>query len=205
VKYVILLDGGFLKPKYATSYGHEPSATEVAEFASRIQGYNNSSDSLVRIYYYDSPPLKEQLVRPVSGTTLNLATTPSFAPNMARMAALKRMDYFAVREGRLTCHGWKLRKSGIGKAACDLTDEDFAPDIQQKGVDMKIGLDIAWISLDRIADRILVVTGDSDFIPALKLARRNGIQVYLFTLDHGVSPELLDHSDRLITKPANAI
>lgn len=136
---------------------------------------------------------------------MNLAATPSFAPNMARMAALKRMDFFAVREGRLTCHGWKLRKSGIGKAAADLTDEDFAPDIQQKGVDMKIGLDIAWISLDKIADRVLVVTGDSDFIPALKLARRNRIQVFLFTLDHGVSPELLDHADRLITKPANAI
>jgi len=64
---------------------------------------------------------------------------------------------------------------------------------------MKIGLDIAWISLNKIADRILVVTGDSDFIPAIKLARRNGIQVYLFTLAHGVSSELTEHSDRLIT------
>lgn len=188
-----------------SSYGHEPSVAEVEEFASRIKRYNDPVDSLVRIYYYDSPPLREQLVRPVSGTVLNLATTPSFSPNMTRMATLKRMDYFAVREGRLTCHGWKLRKSGIGKAAGDLIDDDFAPDIQQKGVDMKIGLDIAWISLEKIADRILVVTGDSDFIPALKLARRNGIQVFLFTLAHGVSPELLEHSDRLITKPANDI
>ncbi|MDA8426486.1 MAG: NYN domain-containing protein [Treponema sp.] len=202
---MILLDGGFIKPKYADAYGHEPSASEVNDLATKIRAYDDPSDSLVRIYYYDSPPLREKLVRPVSRTVLDLATTPSFAPNMTRMAALKRMDYFAVREGRLTCHGWKLRKSGIGKAAADLTDADFAPDIQQKGVDMKIGLDIAWISLGKIADRILVVTGDSDFIPALKLARRNGIQVFLFTLGHGVSPELLEHSDRLITKPADAV
>ncbi len=55
-------------------------------------------------------------------------------------------------------NGWKLKQSAIGKAAADLTDSDFSPDIQQKGVDMKIGLDIAWISFNKIAERILVIT-----------------------------------------------
>ncbi|MEN6411816.1 MAG: NYN domain-containing protein [Veillonellales bacterium] len=105
---------------------------------------------------------------------------------------MKRTNHFAVREGRLTVNGWKLKQSAIGKAAAELTDIDFSPDIQQKGVDMKIGLDIAWISLNKITERILVITGDSDFIPAIKLARRNGIQVYLFTLAHGVTHELTD-------------
>jgi len=52
--------------------------------------------------------------------------------------------------------------------------------------------------LERIAERIILVTGDSDFIPAMKFARRNGIQVMLSTLGHGVKDELKDHSDFLI-------
>lgn len=98
-----------------------------------------------------------------------------------------------------------MKQSAIGKASADLSDADFSKDIQQKGVDMKIGLDIAWISFNKIADRILVATGDSDFIPAIKLARRNGIQVYLFTLAHGVTDELTEHSDRLISNSINIL
>ena len=70
---------------------------------------------------------------------------------------------------------------------------------------MKIGLDIAWISFNKIAERILVITGDSDFIPAIKLARRNGIQVYLFTLAHGVTHELTEHSDRLAVSAIDSL
>lgn len=112
---------------------------------------NKSDDTLIRIYYYDSPPLTTQLQKPVSGTVLDLSKTPAFLANKQRLEALKRTAHFAVREGRLT-----------------------------------------WISLNKIAERILVITGDSDFIPAIKLARRNGIQVYLFTLAHGVTHELTD-------------
>src|SRR6202142_516777 len=36
----------------------------------------------------------------------------------------------------------------------------------KKGVDMRIGLDIAWLSLKRIVDSVVLVTGDSDFCPS---------------------------------------
>ncbi|MBR4531736.1 NYN domain-containing protein [bacterium] len=38
-----------------------------------------------------------------------------------------------------------------------------------------------------ISKQILLVTGDSDFVPAIKTARRNGIFVHLFTLGHHVN------------------
>jgi uncharacterized LabA/DUF88 family protein len=81
-----------------------------------------------------------------------------------------------------------------------LSDSDFQPDFEQKGVDIKIGLDIAWISMGRIAQRIYLITGDSDFIPAMKFARRSGVQVVFLTLAHGVRDELKDHADVLIEK-----
>lgn len=42
---------------------------------------------------------------------------------------------------------------------------------------------------------LVVVTGDSDFIPVFKLARREGVWVYLETLGHGVRHELKAHAD----------
>ena len=63
---------------------------------------------------------------------------------------------------------------------------------------MKIGLDVAWLSSKRIVDRIVLVTGDSDFIPAMKFARREGVQVILVTMGHKlIKRELLEHADEL--------
>ncbi|MCU6424521.1 NYN domain-containing protein, partial [Klebsiella aerogenes] len=52
-------------------------------------------------------------------------------------------------------------------------------DLRQKGVDMRIGLDIASITLKRLASTIILVAGDADFVPAAKLARREGLQFIL--------------------------
>jgi uncharacterized LabA/DUF88 family protein len=42
-----------------------------------------------------------------------------------------------------------------------------------------------------------MITGDSDFVPVIKTARRSGIFVYLFTLGHNVKRELLENVDVL--------
>ena len=205
MKYILLLDGGFINHKYVQAYNREPRALDIKNFSDSLIHYNDTSDTLVRIYYYDSQPLATQIRKPVSGSMLDLSKTAVYTDNKKKLFDLKRTNNFAVREGRLVFKGWKLKPTAFGKSSSTLSDSDYSLDIQQKGVDMKIGLDIAWISFNRIADRILVVTGDSDFIPAIKLARRNGIQVYLFTLDHGVSEELTEHSDRLITTAIDSL
>lgn len=58
-----------------------------------------------------------------------------------------------------------------------------------------IGLDIAWLASKNIVDRIILVTGDADFIPAMKFARREGIQVVLVTLGNKIKPEMREHTD----------
>ena len=50
----------------------------------------------------------------------------------------------------------------------DLHEYDITPNFEQKAVDIKIGLDIAWLSSKRIVDALALVTGDTDFIPAMK-------------------------------------
>jgi uncharacterized LabA/DUF88 family protein len=42
---------------------------------------------------------------------------------------------------------------------------------------MRIGIDVATLALNRYVDRVIVVTNDTDLVPALKVARRHGVQV----------------------------
>lgn len=77
----------------------------------------------------------------------------------------------------------------------DLTPEDVSPRIEQKAVDMKIGLDIAMIATKRIADTLIIISGDADMVPALKLARQEGMKVGLDPLRHHIHDDLSEHVD----------
>jgi uncharacterized LabA/DUF88 family protein len=111
-------------------------------------------------------------------------------------------DLFAVRRGVLKFRGYVIRKNHM--PSNPPVDSDFVPKFQQKGVDMRIGLDMATISANRSVELIALMTNDTDCIPAMKLARRAGIQVALICIPGcRPAPELLAHSDfkRAITWP----
>lgn len=72
-----------------------------------------------------------------------------------------------------------------------------ALDLRQKGVDMRIGLDIASLTLKKLAKTIVLVAGDSDFVPAAKLARREGLQFILDPMWQRVNDDLYEHIDGL--------
>ncbi len=67
---------------------------------------------------------------------------------------------------------------------------------------MRIGLDIASLTMKRHAKVIVLVAGDSDFVPAMKFARREGAKLYLVTPGHTVRASMLEHSDLLLELPA---
>ncbi|MCB0690604.1 MAG: NYN domain-containing protein [Saprospiraceae bacterium] len=62
---------------------------------------------------------------------------------------------------------------------------------------MKIGLDIASITLKKQVDQIILIAGDSDFVPAAKLARREGIDFLLDPMWNPIKPHLFEHIDGL--------
>ena len=72
-------------------------------------------------------------------------------------------------------------------------------EVDQKGVDMKIGLDIASLAYKKQVDQIVLVSGDSDFVAAAKLARREGIDFILDPLFNPIKPDLFEHIDGLRT------
>ena len=93
---------------------------------------------------------------------------------------------------------WKLKESAINQlkaAPRPLTDADFVLDASQKGVDMRVGMDMARLALGKLARIVVVVTGDSDFVPAFKFVRREGVKVILEPLGINATIELRRHAD----------
>ncbi len=131
--------------------------------------------------------------------TLDFSNTPVFRANKQLLNDLKKKPFFAVRLGELRFRGWRLKprklEAGGNQLSLTVQSDDLIPNIQQKGVDLCIGLDIAALALKQHVEIIVLVTGDSDFVSALKFARREGKQVFLYTLGHGIHPNLYTHAD----------
>ena len=51
---------------------------------------------------------------------------------------------------------------------------------------MRTGLDIASLTLKKQVNMLVLVTGDADFVPPMKFARREGVQFVLVALGHSV-------------------
>ena len=81
----------------------------------------------------------------------------------------------------------------------DRADELFH--LEQKGVDMRIGIDISSLAIRRQVDQIILISGDSDFVPAAKHARREGVDFILAPMGATIKPDLFEHIDGLINKP----
>lgn len=71
--------------------------------------------------------------------------------------------------------------------------------IEQKGVDMRIGVDIASMAYKKQINKLVLISGDSDFVPAAKLARREGIDFVLDPMGATVRPSLNEHVDGLFS------
>lgn len=202
-KYAILVDGGFLKKKLKVRNRHFPTAAEIEAEISRIKTNPILSDqSLLRVYFYDAPPASGVVVNPISSVSVDLAQHAHFSENIALHQALELQPDMALRMGETIIHGWELGHAALKdietNGARSVTDRDFVPNIEQKGVDLRIGLDIARLAIRQLVDTIVVVTGDSDMVPAFKFARREGLRVYLDHLGHGVKRELKAHVDVVI-------
>ena len=76
-----------------------------------------------------------------------------------------------------------------------MTDRDIRLNITQKGVDMRIGLDIASLAERDLVTQIILISGDSDLLPAAEYVRRRGIDFVLDPMWRKVSTSLNEHVD----------
>jgi len=204
-RYAILLDGGFVTKKLSKKLKHYPTSDDIEAHVNKIVAHDALRNlELLRVYFYDAPPSQEILTNPLDGNELRLGETDRFKEAKRLIDKLEMLPDFALRQGETVAHGWKLGDKALKSMAEKKRApeaHDFIPNIEQKGVDLRIGLDIARLSLREMVGAIVVVTGDSDFIPAFKFARREGVRVYLDCMDHGVVRDLKAHTDLVLKFP----
>jgi uncharacterized LabA/DUF88 family protein len=214
----ILVDGAFFLKRFPKIYmKHDPmDPTTVAKTMRKMACYhlNDNKGSqvhdLYRIFFYDCPPVMKKAQYPVSKKPVDFSKTPSAKFRLALHAEIKKLRKVALRLGQLSDYSeWKYRPETIESLRRgvlqfgDLRDDHFIYDAHQKGVDMRIGLDIAAIAYKKLANQIVLVAGDADFVPAAKLARREGIDFILDPMWNHTSESLLEHIDGLRSTSPN--
>ena len=210
MKTAILVDGGFYRRRAQIVLGDisaEKRAIELANYCKRHLNSHGEHNELYRIFYYDCPPASKRLFHPFLKKQIDLSKTDLYVWMNEFLTELKKKRKFAIRLGKLAeeqAH-YTIRPD-IVKKLCNgsmqfsgLKETDFCIEIDQKGVDMKIGLDIASMAYKHQVDQIILISGDSDFVSAAKLARREGIDFILDPLGAPIKPDLFEHIDGLRT------
>mgnify|MGYP003472309322 FL=1 len=149
-------------------------------------------------------PFAKKMHNPITKKAVDFSQTDEYKFRINLFEELKKKRKVALRLGALKDRGeWCIRSTKIkellsGKISIiDLQEEDVYVDIKQKGIDMKIGVDISSLAIKKYVDRIVLISGDSDFVPAAKLARREGIDFILNPMKANVEPTLFEHIDGL--------
>lgn len=220
MKTAILVDGAFYRRRAQIMLGEktpEERAGELIDYCLRHIKHQNQNQEpynktvLYRIFYYDCLPMTKVVYHPFLKKQINYSKTDLYAWMNSFFDALKTKRKVALRLGKLAeeqAH-FSLRPE-IVKKLCNGTisfdevgENDFALQVTQKGVDMKIGLDISSLAYKKQVDQIILVAGDSDFVPAAKLARREGIDFVLDPLYNRIRADLFEHIDGLYTCDKN--
>lgn len=209
IKTAILVDGGFyLKRSYALFGEKAPKqrAEELVDYTMRhLKGANFEQHSLYRIFYYDCKPSDKNFYHPLLKKNIDLSKSEQFKWKSEFYQELCNKRKVALRMGELleSSSGYSLKNDKLKKLCAgtiqlsDLTEDDFVLDIKQKGVDMRIGLDISSLANKHLVDQIILIAGDSDFVPAAKYARREGIDFILDPMWNKIKPSLNEHIDGL--------
>lgn len=205
--YAILIDGGYMTAVLSAKLKRAVTADDVVAECERLHALPELDGyELLRVYFYDAYPASASVQKPVSGEPYNLADSDRYRHAQSLFDQLVLKPNMSLRMGRadIAPGAWRLKASATKQLLAEhraLTDEDFYLDMGQKGVDMRIGMDMARLALRNLVRTVVVVTGDSDFVPALKFVRREGVKVILEPYGKKGRKELRTHADIVLDPP----
>ncbi len=173
--YAVLVDAGFLMAEGVRALGHErhriafDGAACVAWFSElpREPRFNRlapivGEKAFLRAYWYDA------------------AYDPNdrrYRAQRAQFDALAEVPGLYLRLGHLqeVRPGWQHRVRRAVQACGVSIGEferhfEFRSELQQKGVDSLMTVDLVQLSRDRVVDTVLLVSGDRDLVEAVRIA-----------------------------------
>lgn len=210
MKTAILVDGGFYRKRATFLWGKKTPEGRAAELFAYCKDHlkhekKYDDRGLYRIFYYDCPPLSKTVYHPLLQRGIDFRHSETYSWTNEFFNELKKQRKVALRLGELSDEfaAYNIKPSAL-KDLCsgkknieNLSEDDFSVTFKQKGVDMKIGIDISSLAYKRQVDQIILIAGDSDFVPAAKLARREGIDFILDPMWADIKDSLFEHIDGL--------
>ena len=195
------MDGAFVTKRFETENERFPDVSDITQLAESLLAALPDS-TIYRAFLYGDP-FHGSKQTPLSGPLVDFSATRTARNNTRLLEQLEASEDFAVRRGELVFEGWRLGRAADRALQRNpkktISHRDFVPELTQKGVDMRIGLDIAALALKRLADTVVLVTGDADMIPAMRFARREGLRVGLCTMGQpGTRRDLRAHADFML-------
>jgi uncharacterized LabA/DUF88 family protein len=130
----------------------------------------------LRTYYYNCMPYQSS--PPTEEERRRYSAMDKF------VYTLKKLPRFDVKLGRLECIGGEF---------------------VQKRVDIAMAVDIVRLSCGRMIGKAIVVTGDSDFVPAIEASKESGVVVILYYSPSSIHDELLLSVDESVIISADMI
>lgn len=179
------------------------SGADVAKYLyTMAHCHVGNNNVLYRIFYYDCHPLNKKVHNPITKRMMDYGKSDEYKFREELFEELKKQRKVALRLGELKDNGnWHIHPARLKeilhrkKSIEELSESDVYLEIKQKGIDMKIGVDIASLALKKFVDKIVLFSGDSDFVPAAKLARREGVDFVLDPMKGNIEPHLFEHID----------
>ena len=120
----------------------------------------------LRTYYYHCMPYQSD---------------PPTKEERERFASMDRFIYSLKKQPRFQFRQGKLQRIGN--------------EYRQKRVDIWMAVDLVPISSNRQVDQAIIITGDSDLVPAIEVARDFGVVVTLYYSEKARHDELLQACD----------
>jgi uncharacterized LabA/DUF88 family protein len=163
------------------------------------------ASTLYRIFVYDASPAEWKGHTPISKQSVDYGRSDLAQWRNTFHQELRGLRKVALRLGHIptTQVRWQLKQDALKgllsgrRDWVSVSDDDFRLDLRQKGVDMRIGLDIASLAYKKQVNQLVLISGDSDFVPAAKLARREGIDLVLDPMWSTIRSDLREHIDGL--------
>lgn len=165
----LFIDGAYLEYCLKNEFG-EPRIDFAALAVKMAAGAD-----ILRTHYYHCPPYQ--------GNPPTKEEQERYAARRRFYTALDRLPRFTVRLGRLERRGYEA--------------DGKTPKYEQKRVDILLGVDLVQLAAKGQRQQAVLFAGDSDFIPAVTVAKAEGVLVRLYHGD-GCHSDLWQEADERV-------
>lgn len=167
MRVALFIDGNYLYQNAKKLLGRKPSL-DLNKVRDGLAGFVNGR-ALMRCYYYDATP--------ALSSPPTVSEQARYDAKKGFLSALSHLPYFQTRVGY-----------------CKYIEIGGEKRLTQKKVDVLLAVDLVQMSMQQSITDAVVVAGDGDFMPAIKIAKTAGVCVHLVH-DDIASSELVGHAD----------